>query len=148
MGKLPEKGLQGTWKMLTEQGDDATYTLKLYTQQDTKGYNGDLTIAGTEDGHEIVEFHRLTVFVTQVQGVGIVNIGLNTGEPEGEYLFARYTWEQDKLKVFYVNENAFINANEQITRFADMNSFRARFEELLAAGDLFEETPVTFTKID
>ena len=146
VGRLPEKGLQGTWELVTAEGDNATYTLHLYDKQDAEGYNGDLTIEGVEEGQQTVDFYRLTVFITQVKGVGIVNIGLNTGQPDGEYLFAKYVWDQDKLKVFYVSEDAFETDDEHTTYFTDITTFRKRFEDLLLQDKLFKETPVVFVK--
>lgn len=148
-GKLLDKSLQGTWEMLGETAEES-FTVNFYDQPDNEGYNGDLILVGYDDKKQLKkEFHKLKIFITTVNGLMIANIGIDVYEPDGEYFFAKYTWDPGKLTLFYVNESPFKNATGQIEKYKSEKRLKKRFSELMNHKDFFEtEKPLIFYRVD
>ncbi|MGB0525224.1 MAG: hypothetical protein ACPGJS_19785 [Flammeovirgaceae bacterium] len=151
-GRLLEKGLQGTWKLMDDEieSSNESFMVHLYAQMDEQGYNGDLVYTGLDQNNRPTkEYHKLKVFITTVNREMIVNIGFNVNDPDGEYLFAKYVWNPNKLTLFYVNEAPFKNATGQIEKYKSSKRLKKRFEALMNHKDFFEmEEPLVFQKVD
>lgn len=148
-GKGLEAGICGKWEMQGEKPEER-YVVNLYSQEDKEGYNGDVTISGYNDKNELeTDFHKLRVFVTNINGVGVINIGINAYEDDGEYFFGKYLWDKERLSLFYVNEKPFKNSEGNTQKFQDIEAFKQRFIELMNHPEFFEnEEPMVFHKID
>lgn len=147
-GRGLEVGMKGSWEMNSEDGKES-YVVTFYDQADREGYNGEIMHTSIDKNNQLVqEYDKLKVFITTVKGYMIFNIGVNAYEPDGEYFFANYKWDHDKLTLFYVNEEPFKTTTGEIEKFTSSKRLAQRFEELINHQDFFDKKePMVMHKV-